>query len=183
MVLPCRMVYASCIAFIFHTKQTFRIAALFRVFRCRNRFWVFLRLWQIDGNIQIPILGIRCPFLVFLNPVSSDIIRILAELVIKIRCLFRSLLIQTPKFADYFAWPWHKHTHNLRIEQIPVNNAVLFHNPFFYGIIHHPSKHFFQFFHRSFLHSIAILYFVQTKKFQQSVYRINLIFFFYQPCL
>ena len=92
-ILPCRMIDPARITFIFHAEKTLRIAALLRVFCRRNRFRVLLRFGKINGNIQITVLR-RCnPFLVFFDAVSSDIIRVLAQLIEIIRRFLRALFI------------------------------------------------------------------------------------------
>ena len=76
-ILSGRMVHSARITLIFHTQQAFWIAALFCIFCCCNGFWIFLRFRQIDGNINGAIRTVHCPFSVFFNTVTADIITVL----------------------------------------------------------------------------------------------------------
>ena len=87
MVLAGRMVQPATIPHIFPAQQTFWITALFCRPGRRNGSGILLRLGQVDCNIQPAILRVSRPFHISGNPVTADIIRVLAEFIIKIRCL------------------------------------------------------------------------------------------------
>ncbi len=137
MILPCRMVNTTRISFILNTEQAFRITALFRALRCGNRLGIFLRFRQINRNIQITVFRRSNPFLVFLDTIPSDIVRILTEFIEIIGGIFGIAFIFGFKYGNHFTRSGYQHTHNLRIKQIPVHDAVLSHNPMFVCIIHH----------------------------------------------
>ena len=92
-ILTRRMIDTTCITLVFHTKQTFRIAALLCQPCRRNRFGVFFRLGQIDRNIQIAVFRWRYPLFIPANTVSSNIVRVLTEFIKEIRRCFRGLFI------------------------------------------------------------------------------------------
>ena len=144
-VLSCGMVYASCIAFIFHTQLAFGVSALFCVFGGCNRLGILLRLGQVDGDIQISVLCMGNPFLVTAYAVTSDIVCILAEFVKILRCSFRGLGIVSIEFSNNFTGTRHKHAHDFCIEQIPVYNAVVFKKSVLCRVVKHILKNAFQF--------------------------------------
>ena len=139
-ILSGRMVDPSCITFILHAQKAFGITALLRIFGCRNGFRIFLRLGEIDGDIQISILGRRNPFLILFDTVTSDIIRILTQLVEIIGSQLGIFLIFILKLPDHFARSRHQHTHNLCVKKIPVYHAILRKDTLLIGIIQHLFK-------------------------------------------
>ena len=78
MILSGRMIHAACITFIFFAEKALRITALLSSLGCSNGFRVFLRLAQINRDVDITVLGRSNPFDVLSYTVSSYIIRILA---------------------------------------------------------------------------------------------------------
>ena len=111
-VVSRRMVQAPRIAFVFHTQQAFRIAALFRISCSGDGFGVFFWFGKVNGNIQLAVRGLGNPFLVFAHPVPADVIRILAQLVKIIRGCPRPLFfINPPEPGRHFGRPWHQAVH------------------------------------------------------------------------
>ena len=74
----CRMIDTTCISFILRTKETFWIAACFRIFCCCDRFWIFFRFGKINGNINFAIRAVYFPFLIFLYTIAANIVAVLA---------------------------------------------------------------------------------------------------------
>ena len=77
-ILSCRMVDTSGISFILHTQQAFGISALLCIFSRRNGFRIFLRFGKVYGNIHFSVRGLCFPFYIFYNPVTADIVAVLA---------------------------------------------------------------------------------------------------------
>jgi len=77
-ILSCRMIDTTCISFILRTKETFWIAACFRIFCCCDRFWIFFRFGKINGNINFAIRAVYFPFLIFLYTIAANIVAVLA---------------------------------------------------------------------------------------------------------
>ena len=116
MVIPGRVVGAARIAHIFHTELALGIPALLGKLGSRNCLRVFLRLGQVNRDIQRAVPGIGGPLHILDNPVAAYIIRILAQLIIPVRGFFRGNLIKLPKFPLHLAWPRHQAVHQLCIE-------------------------------------------------------------------
>ena len=76
-ILSCRMIDSSCVPHIFLAEQTLWITALFRLFCCGYRLRIFLRLGEINRNINITINAWGFPPYILLNPITADIISIL----------------------------------------------------------------------------------------------------------
>ena len=124
-VLPCRMIDSSCIAFIFRTKQTFWIAAGFYQLGSCDSLWVFFRLGQVDRDIDLAIFAVYCPFLIFFYAITSDIVTVLTQLI-KIICgFFRIFFISIPEFSLHLGRTRHQTVHQFCIKEISVHNTVL----------------------------------------------------------
>ena len=106
------MVHTSRIAHIFHAQETFGISALSGCLGGSDRAWIFLRLGEINGDIQIAIFCLRHPFDVLTDTVPPDIIGILAQLI-EIVCglLWRFLLINCPELLHDLTGSRHQAVH------------------------------------------------------------------------
>ena len=76
-VLSCRMVGTSGIAFVFHAELTFWIGSGFRFSCSGNRFRIFFRFGKIDRNVKCAVFGFDCPFSIFFDAVAADIVTVL----------------------------------------------------------------------------------------------------------
>ena len=174
-ILSRRMIDAPRVTLVLHTQQAFRVTALLRGLGRCNGLGVLLRLGQVNGNIQIAVFGRRDPFLILPDTVSSDIVRILAQFVEIFRSFFGTLPVPGLEFGDHLTRPWHQHTHDLRIKQIPVYDAVLRHDALLIGIIHHGRQYLFQLVYAHAGLFFPVLQLIQMKQLQQPVGRIDLI--------
>ena len=124
-VIPGRMVGPPCIPHVLHAQLAFGIAALpGQLGRC-NGLWILFRFGQVYRNVQRTVAGIRGPLHISCNAVTADIIGILAETIIPVRCFLRRLLIAFPEFLHHLTRPWHQAVHQLRVKKVPVDHAVL----------------------------------------------------------
>lgn len=82
-VAACRMIQPPCIALIFPAEQTLRIGCLLRELCRRDRLRILLWLGQINRDVQIAILRRSQPFAILRNTITTDIVRILTEFVVK----------------------------------------------------------------------------------------------------
>ena len=85
-ILPCRMVDSSGIAFIFLAELAERIACLRSVSRSGYSLWVFLWLGEIDRDLQRAVFPFIKPLHVPFNPITPDIVGVLAESIIPVCC-------------------------------------------------------------------------------------------------
>ena len=180
MVLSRRMIHSSRVSFVFPAKEAFRITALFCVFRRRNGLRVFLRLGKVNRNIQIPIPGRGDPLLIPRNAIPPDVIRIPAQLIEIICGFLRVGRILLPKYADHLAGSRRKKPHDLRVEKVTVNNAVL-RKSLLAGVIQHIFQNDLQILHCHRRIFAAILQFINPKQLQKPVCCINPVLFFNQP--
>ena len=137
MILSCRMRKCTGIAFVLLTQKTVGIITFDLICGIRNVFRVFLRLRQIDCNVNLSVWRLCLPFFIFYNPVGADIICVLTKLIIKIRRFLRTLCIQFLKLFSHTGRRRCYQSHNLCIKQISVCDGVLLQNPFFNRIVHH----------------------------------------------
>ena len=124
-VIPGRMVGPPRIPHVLHAQLAFWIAALPGQLGRRNGLWILFRFGQVYRNVQRTVAGIRGPLHISCNAVTADIIGILAETIIPVRCFLRRLLIAFPEFLHHLTRPWHQAVHQLRVKKVPVNHAVL----------------------------------------------------------
>ena len=155
-VLSCRMVQSSCVAFVFHAKQTFWIGCLFCQLCCCDGFRIFFRFGQVDGNIQITVFCRCYPFHVFCDTVTTDIIGILTEFVMCIGSLYRIFFIQFPEATDHIAWTVYQKTHNFCVKQVAITYTVFFHQTMFICIVTDISQNAFQFTYHTLICSVRL---------------------------
>ncbi len=110
-ILPCRMVQASRIPLVLHTEQTLGITDRFCILRRRNRLGILFRLGKVDGNVNLSIRGIYLPLHILFHTVTADIITVLAEFIVVIRCILRGNLILFRKRLLNLGRSWHKAIH------------------------------------------------------------------------
>ncbi len=126
MILSCRMIDSASIAFIFHTELTFGISTLLCIFCSSNCFGIFFWFRKINCDIHLAIRCLRFPLHISGNPITPDIICILAECIIPVcRCLRSLFLIKLSECKNHIRWTRHQSSHNLCVKQIPVNNTVI----------------------------------------------------------
>ena len=173
------MIDASGIALIFLAQQALGIGGLRHQFGCRNRFRVFFRFGQIDGNVQIAVFGRSNPFDVFCNTVSADIIGILRELIEPIGRALRVLVIQKCKVVLYLTRRWRQRAHQLGVKQIPIHHTVLFERAGLQCAVAQIAQNISQTAARRLLRRYKR---VRVQDFQQAVDRPHAVCVFNQPC-
>ena len=77
-VFSCGMVCPSGISLVFHTELTFWIGGGFCFPGSSDSLRILLRLGEVDGDIESAVLSLDSPLSVFLDPVTADIIAVLA---------------------------------------------------------------------------------------------------------
>ena len=124
MVLPGRIVRPACVALTLPAKLTLGIACLLRPARCRDGLGVLLRLAQVDGDVQLPVLCSRLPLHVLLHPVAADVVRVPTEVIVEVRGLLRALGIGCLEVPHHLGGTRRECAHELRVEQVPKDHAV-----------------------------------------------------------
>ena len=143
MVLPCGMVHPACVAFILHTQLALGVSRLGRSLRCGDGLGVLLRLTQIDGNIQVTILGGCLPPHILLDPVAADVIRILRELIEPVGGSLGVLLIQGSKPASHLPGCRSQDTHQFGIVQV-TTGGIIGNDASIHCVIHKALQDYFQ---------------------------------------
>ena len=140
-----------------------------------NSLGVLLRLGEVDGNVQLAVLGGRLPLHILGDPVPADVIGVLAELIIPVGGLLGVLRPQGLEFVNHLAGTGGESAHDLGVKKVPVDNGVLLQNTPGMGIVHEGVQNDGQFsiLHRGQLlgHGTA----VQLQHLQQGVYRPKLL--------
>ena len=139
---------------------------------------------KYDGDIQIAVFGGSHPLYILADAVSADVIGISAQLVVIVSSsLGRLVLIKVMELLDHLAGTGHQNAHDLGIEKITVNDAVLLHDALLVSIIHHAAQdtlqlalinHFFC------TAAGALLRLIQLEKLQQTVGGIDYVLLGYQ---
>ena len=124
-ILPRRMIDTSRVAFVLTTQQTFRIRSTFCLTCGDDRFRIFFRLGQIDGDVQFTISARMFPAVIFRNARHADVVA-RARLLVKIlrRRLWAGLVLMR-KFSLNYRWRRHKTPHDRCIEQIALRNTIV----------------------------------------------------------
>ena len=124
MVLSCRMIYTTCIAFIFPAQLTFGISTCFCISGSGNGFGILFRLGQIDGNVDLSIITGDLPFLILAYPVTADVVAVLREFVKESSSCFRRYLVLFPEVCLDLSRAWEQTVHQSGVKKIPVSDAV-----------------------------------------------------------
>ena len=124
-ILSGGMVHPSGVALVFHAQLALGIAALGGILGCCNGLGVLLRLAQVDGDVQIAIGGGGDPLHVPGNPIPADVVGVLAEIIVPIRCRLGALVVQLLKGMAHHAGPGSQAAHQLGIKQLPCRAVVL----------------------------------------------------------
>ena len=118
------MIHSAGIAFILHTKLTFRVRTL-RCVLCRSDgFRIFFRFGKINGNVNLSIRAVHFPADIFFDPIPADIIVILAELIKGVGCLLRVLSVELFKFRDDLGRTRRDDSHQSGVKQISGHNII-----------------------------------------------------------
>ncbi len=86
---------------------------------------VLLRLGQVDGDVQLAVLGLHFPLHVSGNPIPADVVGVLAELIVPVGGFLRGLSVQGPELPDHLGGPGGKYPHQPGVQQIPIGNGIL----------------------------------------------------------
>ena len=179
-VLPGGMVQIPRVPFIFPAQQAFGISTLLCQLSRRNGFGIFFRFGEIDGDINLPIRTLHHPFHIFTNPVSADIIRILAELIEIIGSFLRALLVKFLESGNHLAGSRQKAVHQPCIQKIPFNHRVP--DEFVLtGVIQQSFQRLLK--RGMFIDAVRFLISVQPQRIQQQIGHVNPVRFLHQSLL
>ena len=143
MILTGRVVHPPGVALIFRAQLALGIAGLRGVFRCRNGLGVLFRLAEIDGDVQLPILRIGFPPHILHNTVAADVVRVLAEPVVPVRCRLGRFPVSFREFLPNLPGGWCQNTHQFGVQQIPAGN-ILAADATAHCVIHKPLQNLFK---------------------------------------
>ena len=141
MVLPGRVVHPAGVALILGAQLAPGVVGGGQVPGGGDGLGVLLRLGQVDGDVQLPVLRLRLPLHVLGDAVPADIVGVLAEPVVPVCGLLRVLLPQGLELPDDLGGPGGERPHQLGVEQIPVDDGVLLEHPPGIGVVQQGVQH------------------------------------------
>ena len=122
------VVHAACVALVLRTQLALGVSALGCKLCGGNGLGVFFRLGQVDGNVQIAVLGLGDPLQIALDTVAADVVGVLTELVEPVGGGLRALvLVPLLKVCAHDAGARGQHTHQLGVKQIACGGIILAH--------------------------------------------------------
>ena len=122
------VVHAACVALVLHAQLTLGVSALGCKLCGGNGLGVFFRLGQVDGDIQVAVLGLGDPLQIALDTVAADVVGVLTELVEPVGGGLRALVfVPLLKVCAHNAGARGKHAHQLGVEQIACGGVILAH--------------------------------------------------------
>jgi hypothetical protein len=167
---------ATGVALVFLTKGALGITALLHSLGGGNGLGVLFGLGQIDGDIDLAVLGVMLPFHVLGNTVAADIVAVTAELIIPVGRRNRIFAVKLLKNSNHLGGPWHEKAHDFRIKEIAIHNAVLT-EPVLNGVVGNRLEDIAE---RLFTYLDRLLILVETEDFEKTVDRVNAITFLHQ---
>ena len=127
-VLTRGVVHTACVALVLHAQLALGVSALGCKLCGGNGLGVLFRLGQVDGNIQIAVLGLGHPLQVALDAVAADVVGVLTELVKPVGGGLRTfVLVPLLKVCAHDAGARGQHAHQLGVEQVAGGGVILAH--------------------------------------------------------
>ena len=124
-ILAGGVIHAACIALILHAQLALGVSALGCKLCSGNGLGVLFRLGQVDGDIQIAVLGLCDPLQVALDAVAADVVGVLTEPVEPVGGGLRTLVfVPLLKVCAHNAGARGQHAHQLGVEQIACGGVV-----------------------------------------------------------
>ena len=133
-VLPRRVGNGSRIAHVFGAEQTLGVTGGLFQLRRRDVPGVFFRFGQVDGDLQLPVFGLRRPALVLRDAVAADVVAVLTEGVEVVRRRLGGLGIPRPELPHHLRRAGRQEAHELRVEQVAFGDGIRDH-PLLGGVI------------------------------------------------
>ena len=124
-ILSCRMIDTTCIAFILYAKLALWISRILSLQCCCNCLWILLWLRQINGDIQSTVVRICGPAKISLHTCSTDIVGCTGQMIEVVGSILRRLLILLSESALNFRRSRAETVHNLRIKEVSIDNGIL----------------------------------------------------------
>ena len=144
MIFAGGVVHAAGVALVLRTQLALGVSALGRKLCGGNGLGVFFRLGQVDGDIQIAVLGLGDPLQIALDTVAADVVGVLTELVEPVSGGLRALVfVPLLKVCAHNAGARGKHAHQLGVKQIACGGIILAHAAG-NGIVHQSLENAFQ---------------------------------------
>ena len=140
-VLPGGMVHPAGVALVLGAQHAPRVGGGGQVPGGGDGLGVLLRLGQVDGDVQLPILRGGLPLHVLGDPVPADIVGVLAEFTVPVGGFPGILPAEGLEFFDHLGGPGGEPAHELGVEQIPVDHGVLLQHPPLMGVIQEGLQH------------------------------------------
>ena len=102
---------------------------------------VLLRLGEVDGNVQVAVLGGGDPLHVLGNPVPADVVGVLAELVVPVGGLLGALGVEGLELLHHLGGAGSETAHEHGVKQVTVDHGVLGQNAPGVGVVHQLTQH------------------------------------------
>ena len=129
-IFPGGVIHPACVALILHAQQALGIATLGSIFCSCNGSGVLLRFAEVNGDVQITAGSRSNPLHILRDCVSADIVGILTELIVPIRCCFRTqTVIAVSKLPLNLTGSWSETAHQSGVEQLSGCSVILTYAP------------------------------------------------------
>ena len=134
-ILPRGMVYTSRIALILRAKKTARIVRGRKISCRRYVLRILFGLGEIDADIHLPVCRVHLPSKILCTALAANVVHVLTERIIPIRCRLRTLRIQRFEARNDLGRTRCQAPHKFRVKEIPVGHRVLGNKPLFVSVI------------------------------------------------
>gem|GEM_PF-5632468 len=131
-----RMADVAGIAFVFAAEQALRVFRRFLLARLCDVARVFLRLRQVDRDVEITVLRRRLPDDILVDAVLADVVRRDGHLVELVGRGFRAAGVVALPAADDLGRARHHAVHDARVKEVALLRRVL-EQALFHGIVEH----------------------------------------------
>ena len=124
-VLTGRVVHTARIALVFRAEHALGIAGLGGQLCRGDGLGVLFGLTEVDGHVQIAVLGGRLPAHVLLDAVAADVVGILRKIVVPVGGSLRAGSIHLSKGLVHFPGQRSQDAHEFGIKQVPAGNVIV----------------------------------------------------------
>ena len=106
-----------------------------------NGLGVLLGFGQVDGDVQLAVLGGSLPLHVLGNAVPADVIGVLAELIVPVGGLLGVFRTQSLELLNDLGRAGSESAHDLGVKQVAVDDGVLLHHATLVSVVHQLVQH------------------------------------------
>ena len=123
------------VAFVIVAKNALWVARLRHLLCGGDGLGVLLGLGEIDGDVDVAVLGVSRPLEILCNSVASYIVGVAGELVEVVGCRLGRGLIELLELGNNAGGAVNEHAHDLGVEEVAIDHRVTLDESCLYRVV------------------------------------------------